>query len=353
MPQNTHIESIVEEERQPLAAGEVSTPEVLRADGAGFAARLGWLPGTTRSHTFTERCRKVRTALRRVFASLEEKFRQSPTEDLRWLRDNVTLIFSELSAVTTEVKPFRNLPHIRTPKGRIVPRAFALAKYFLASAGYQFTDQSFISFCEGFQENAVLDLRELWALAPSLKLGLLEQIAARGGRAIRAHNGESQGVGVCVHSLREVTQAPWKVVLEPLVLFDQILRQDPAGAYAQMDFDSRSLYRDELAKIARRSDCTETEVAREALALAEKTQARSYRDPRVRARESHIGYYLVAEGRTLLCQKVGCKQDFVQNLRSLLRRYPNEFFLPGIAILSFAIITGILLWLTPPTTSPF
>ena len=352
MPQNKHIESIAEDESMPGTVRDLSSPETLRAEGADFASHLGWLPGTTRSNTFSERCRRVRTTLRQVFASVETKFKQSPTEDVRWLRDNITLIFSELASVTTEVKPFRTLPHIRTPKGKIVPRAFALAKYFLDSAGYQFSDSAFASFCQGFQDHATLDLRELWALAPSLKLALLEQVAMRGRRALEAPAGENLGVGVCVRSLREVAQAHWKVVIEPLILFDQVLRQDPAGAYAGMDFESRSLYRNELARMAGRSDCTETEVAREALALAQQSHAKTYRDPRARARESHVGYYLVAEGRALLGQKVGCKHNFVQNLRALLRRHPDEFFLPGVAVLTFAIITGILLWLTPPSVSP-
>ena len=119
MPENTHIETIVEEQRQPEAASESSSPEALSAEGAHFASRLGWLPGTTQSNTFAERGKKVSAALVRIFASVEEKFKQSPTEDLRWLRDNATMIFSEIASVTTEVKPFRTLPHIRTPKGKI------------------------------------------------------------------------------------------------------------------------------------------------------------------------------------------------------------------------------------------
>ena len=83
-----------------------------------------------------------------------------------------------------------------------------------------------------------------------------------------------------------------------------------------------------------------------------KPQARTYRDPRSKLRQSHIGYYLVGEGRALLCQKVGFKPDFVQSLRAQLRRHPDEFFLTGIAILTFAIITGILLLLTSPSSPP-
>src|SRR5437660_5029088 len=93
------------------------------------------------------------------------------------------------------------------------------------------------------------------------------------------------------------------------------------------------------------------EVAREGLSLAERAHAKTYRDPRIARREAHIGYYLVGEGRPILSRRVGCKHDFFQNLRAWLRRHPDEFFLSGIALLTFAIITGILLWLMPPSSS--
>ena len=60
-------------------------------------------------------------------------------------------------------------------------------------------------------------------------------------------------------------QTGWKDVLEPLILFDRVLREDPAGAYPRMDFESRDLYRTELAKIAEHSDLTEMEVAATAI----------------------------------------------------------------------------------------
>src|SRR5271154_7195364 len=119
-----------------------------------------------------------------------------------------------------------------------------------------------------------------------------------------------------------------------------------------MDFESRNLYREKLSKIARRSDLGEMDVARQALELAQQAQARTYRDARSKVRQSHIGYYLIGEGRDLLGQKVGFKPDFLQSLRAQLRRHPDEFFLTGIAVLTFAIITGILLLLTPPDSPP-
>jgi len=87
--------------------------------------------------------------------------------------------------------------------------------------------------------------------------------------------------------------------------FDEILRQDPAGAYPHMDFESRDLYRDRLSKIARHSDLTEMEVAREALALAQLARGKAYRDARIAQRESHVGFYLIGKGVAALYQRVG------------------------------------------------
>src|ERR1700733_12974321 len=157
---------------------------------------------------------------------------------------------------------------------------------------------------------------------------------------------------MCVRSLRDTTQTSWKDLLEPLILFDAILRRDPGDVYARMDYESRNLYREKLSKIARRSDLAEMDVAREALLLAQQAVGKAYPDPRSRLRQSHIGYYLIGEGRELLSQKVGFKPDFIQSLRARLRRHPDEFFLTGIAILTFAVITGVLLLLTPPDSPP-
>src|SRR3984893_15741980 len=353
MPQNTHIESVLaEEDHQREVNGESSNLQALRLAGVQFSSQLGWVPGTPSSRIFSERVGRLRSTLGPVFAGVEAKKQSHISDDLQWLRDNVSLIYAQMVSLPTEVKTLRELPHVRSQNGEIVPRAVALPEVFLESAGYQFSDQAFAAFCQGFQEKNPLNLRELWALVPGLKLALLEQIATRGRRALQDPASESHGVGTCIRSLRDVTQTPWKEVLEPLILFDQILREDPAGAYAVMDFESRNLYRDKLARIARRSDCSEIEVAREALSLARQAGARDYRDPRLAARETHIGYYLIGDGKPLLCQRVGCKQNFFQQLRALLRRHPDEFFLPGIAVITFAVITGILLWLTPPYTAP-
>ena len=84
-----------------------------------------------------------------------------------------------------------------------------------------------------------------------------------------------------IKSLRELGHADWLSLMEPLVVFDAILQQDPARAYARMDFDSREHYRKRIAEIARHSTCSESQVASAALELAQQAQQRKLEDPRL------------------------------------------------------------------------
>jgi len=232
MPDNTHLDiMIAEQERQHEPAGEALDSQVLRDAGAQFAAQLGWLPGTPASSTFRERCRRLASALKPLFAAVEATASQAPVSgDFRWLRDNIPLVYSEMRNVATELKPLRRLPHARARRGEIVPRVLAFAQAFLDVADNSFNEQGFTSFCQAFQETTILDLRELRALVPALKLILLERIAARGRCLVKDSTSDAFAVGVCIRSLRDVTHGSWKDVLEPLVRFDEIFRQDPAGA---------------------------------------------------------------------------------------------------------------------------
>ena len=146
-----------------------------------------------------------------------------------------------------------------------------------------------------------LDFHEVGALVPALKLVLLEKIAALGVRLLNDPTSKpAQRITACIRTLETVSQTSWKDVLERLIPFDRILRQDPTGAYAAMDFESRNVYRERVAKIARRSDQSELEVAEEALVLARQAHQRRFDDARIKLRESHVGYYLCGEVTDLL-----------------------------------------------------
>ena len=353
MPPDTHIEMLsAEAERLPEPAKEIGpNPEALAAAAADLGRRLVWLPGAHSSRFFAERYRALGRAIRPVLRILQRSAPKTVVgDDFHWLNDNVRMVHADLRGTKEGFKLVRKLPHVRTPDGAITPRVIALASGYLAATGYEFGENSLNTYVQAFQQSTVLRLVELWALVPALKLVLLEEIAARGSK-VTADPAGSYGAGICVRSLRDIGQTWWKDVLEPLVLFDRALRQDPTGAYARMDFESRDLYRTEVANIAEHSDLSESEVAAAALALARSAHQETHASARLTARLGHIGYYLLAEGSTALYGRVGFQPPLGQRIASFLRRHPDEFYLPGTEVLTLAIMSAIVLLLTNTYTS--
>jgi cyclic beta-1,2-glucan synthetase len=342
-------------ESQTVTAAEPHL-ETLRSAARELARSLNWLPTVRSSDFFPERARrlaaKLGPVLRRLNAPLNHAANHAAvSEELQSLRGNRTLLTGELQRFGGGPRPAHGIPHVQTVGGKVVPRVFAVAKGLLLATDYQFSEQAFIAYVEGFQENTSLEMQELWLLISAIKLILLEEVAARATRVLANVSG-SHKVDVCLRSLREASQTSWKEIIEPLILLDRVLRKDPAGVYSSMDFESRDLYRAELVNIAQHSDCSEQETALMALSLAEEAHQQPCANPREANRYSHIGYYLASDGIDLLRQKVGFRAPFGQQVRTFLKKHPDEFYLPAIAVLTLAIMSTILLLLTDPGNSP-
>jgi hypothetical protein len=352
MVPNTQARGLVgEEEQPPCSTGDGVNVRSMRVAAMELAAQLDWLPGAS-SDTFSARCRKLAATLESLFAGVDAAFAKAPgSEDLLWLRDNEQQLSSAASVLATDLGPLTHIPHV-SQNQEILPRVLAIAQAFFAETDATFSETKFTDFGLFFEEAVPLEFHEVGALVGSLKLVLLEKIAARGSRLINDPTSAPQErITTCIRTLESVSNTSWKGILERLIPFDRILRQDPAEAYNAMDVESRNGYRERVARIAQRSDRTELEVAEVALVLARQAQQRTYSDPRIKLRESHIGYYLHGEGAILLGQRVGLHPTFGERVRMLLRLHPNDFLLLGIAVLTFVIITGTVWLLTAASTS--
>ena len=352
MTTSGHIEVVGAEPEglRPDVSEMASAKSTLGTKAANLAYTIAWLPGQVEIRPLESRCQKLIRSFEPLLEVIQRPAEKTVCDDMRALHENVFLLRAELGETCETFKQPHKLPQVRTSKGAVAPRVAAIAEGYLVAVACQFTVESFSEYIQSFQDITVLNMSELWMLIPALNMVLLEQIARR-GRRVQQDPAGSYGVQETVRSLREIRQTNWKLVIEPLIRFDRILREDPAGAYAQMDYDSRDLYRHKLVKLADHSDCSEMEVAQAALALARDAQKHPDDDPRITLRRSHVGTYLLAEGTSRLERRIDFHPSFAERVHAFLHRHPDEFYLPGIAVLTLLMVFGVVLALTDASTS--
>src|SRR6266496_5265558 len=206
MPQNTHIEMaeatrIAKEKKRP--AEDFAS---LRKNAEEIARCLAWNPSVHASRFFSIRWSAMAAALRPVLEKVGRAGKKpSESDDIRWIRENLHMLWAELWNTRNAFKLLRRLPHVRTPRGTTIPRAAGVAEGFLYSVEFDFSERGFTTYVAAFQESTALKFRELWGLLPAMELTLLEQVAARGRRALDTPE-SSQDVGSCIRGLREINQ---------------------------------------------------------------------------------------------------------------------------------------------------
>jgi hypothetical protein len=260
------------------------------------------------------------------------------------LRANQRLLRSAIGAVSDRPEVVAKIPRVVLPEHQDEPRVATAAAVYLRTIDGNFSAPTFCRFVEALQAHEPLTLDELWNIAGFLKFALLESLLNEGRKLLSApESGPAQSVLVRLKSLRTVGHTDWNFHIEPLILFDATLRQDPAETFGAMDFDSRELYRKRVAFIARHSDYTEAQVAQAAVDLArEGAQHPADEDPRMQRRRVHIGYYLIDKGFPQLAVRAGFHPPLVDRGRTFIRAHADDFYITGIEFISIFVIAAIL-----------
>lgn len=339
-------------------------PDQLRAAAREDTHRWGTVHGSRDLGAFDRRVEAARRRLETLFEDLDSLPTQGwpGPEPLLEIRENPRMMRSVLDELRTVRRKLRRLPHAITADHRDEPRAVTVGSAYLAASGSVWNADALRIYLDELQRAEALLLEELWVLPVALRFCLLESIldqATTRFEALSFSDGAPHFEGPAgdpafaklltarIQSLREIAYVDWFFVIEPLVVFDAVLREDPAGAYAQMDFDSREVYRKQVSRIARFSECTETEVARRAINLAVAAKEQPVVDGRIYLRRAHVGYYLIDHGFEELKAKIGYHPRIVDRIRDGLRRYSDDFYIGGIEVLTVILIAAVLLPLIP------
>ncbi len=242
-----------------------------------------------------------------------------------WLLANYSYLRTQVREIR-EAMPrgyYRRLPRSENPSGS--PRIFQAAEQLTAESIRDLSFDNLIAFFENWQRATVLTLAELWAIGPMVKISLLRKLAAGISSGPLESAETEQCVRECIAALRSLDEMLWPEMVEQLCVPDRILRNDPAGAYAGMDFDTRDRYRRAVENFGRRSRCSEQEVAALTVELARESQR-------------HVGYYLLGDGIADLRRATHGHRTVSVLMRDIVRAWPAAFYLGG----SSAATLGLL-----------
>ncbi|MGE0756042.1 MAG: glucoamylase family protein [Pirellulaceae bacterium] len=121
------------------------------------------------------------------------------------------------------------------------------------------------------------------------------------------------------------------------------MRRDPACVYSEMDLESRNRYRNEVEQLAKRTGRSDVAVADRVVQLARSTTYGV-------ARASHIGYWLIGDGRAALERQLAFRPRLGLGLARTARRYPTRTYFSALAatllgasslLLGLAIYRGV------------
>jgi cyclic beta-1,2-glucan synthetase len=136
-------------------------------------------------------------------------------------------------------------------------------------------------------------------------------------------------IGNTFSSLRLCAGLDWSRFVERLSQVEQILKRDPSGDYARMDFQSRDGYRHAVEELADDTGEAQVRVSLRAVESARVAAARSPTDP-----AAHVGYHLVGSGRAGLETDVAYHPPFATRLRRFTARRATKAYLGSIATLT-------------------
>ncbi len=252
-----------------------------------------------------------------------------------WLLDNDYFVDRALKQIEKDLPPgfYRRLSAVANGPSR-QPRVFILAHELLCATRLQLSLGTAISFVRIFQQQAPLTIAELWAFPTMLRIACVEILVDAltplfegslkspfelPAQALATHSLDAtERVSRALGNLGVIAAMPWENFFDETSLVEEVLSQDPADYYARMDFETRDSYRravEEVAELARQDECVVAEAAvrRASASLAEDVS-------------HHVGFWLVAEGRSRLEGELGAVPGLPARVVRHVRAHPGWLY---------------------------
>jgi cyclic beta-1,2-glucan synthetase len=205
-----HRRSSVDEDEEPIR-GELFSVERLEQFAAALAAehKVSREPERGRQllPRLEENGRKLIAAYRSLGRAISNERTISPAAE--WLVDNFHIVEEQLREIREDLPKsyYYELPKLTTGELAGYPRIYSIALAFVAHTDSRLDAETLRRFIRAYQRESALTIGELWALAISLRLALVENLRRLTTRVVRSRE-EREEADVLADRLLNMTARP-------------------------------------------------------------------------------------------------------------------------------------------------
>ncbi|HEY5113361.1 MAG TPA: cyclic beta 1-2 glucan synthetase, partial [Coriobacteriia bacterium] len=153
----------------------------------------------------------------------------------------------------------------------------------------------------------------------------------------RTQAADQVSIANAIGSIRLLNALDWNDFFEDVSRVERVLRRDPAGAYAGMDFASRDRYRHSLEELSKRSPLGEIELAESIIARCEAAIAADPEDEVA----GHVGHWLIRSGRYEVESAIGYRPRFREHLFRGPLRFRRTFYFGLMTLTTAGFASGL------------
>jgi cyclic beta-1,2-glucan synthetase len=220
-----------EDEDQPIRA-ELFSVERLEQHAETLAAAQTVESELTRGRPLTPRVLENGRVLLESYRTLAQAIQQEHiiTPAAEWLVDNFHIVDEQLREIREDLPPgfYRKLPKLSSGHLQGYPRVFGVAWAFVAHTDSRFDPEVLGRFVKAYQKVQPLTIGELWAVAITLRIVLVENLRRLAERIVRSRAAR-QEADTLADSLLGTNGVP---ALAPEVLLKKFENRPLAAAFA-------------------------------------------------------------------------------------------------------------------------
>jgi cyclic beta-1,2-glucan synthetase len=296
---------------------------------------------------------ELQKVLHQIYSHFASEPQLSVSTAGEWFLDNYHVVQEALRQVREDMPPhfYRQLPAVQTTAAEPCPRIRVIAQEIIRWSNDYLVFDQVRHFIRIYQAISDLTMGELWALPAMLRLGILESLAQAAadvvglslpagielsddGTASSEALADDRRIANCILSLRGMAAHDWNEFFESMSRVERTLRDDPAGIYARMDFETRDRYRKVVEELAKGTGRRETEIAQTVIKAADAGSGA--------LRYQHVGYYLVDEGRSQVEARLGFRAAPWERIRRWVFHHPSWVYIGSMALFSASILIALL-----------